>query len=119
MSESPALMVAILVLALVALGVVAVKMPKIRGLILKIAGGVAAALAAVVALFLFQKERSRAKDVSASTKEVKSGREDAKEDVAKTEAEIEQEVAVEEELHEEAADEQESLKTRKRERLKA
>ena len=119
MSDQLLSMAVILVVALVVLGAVALKFPKARGLLGKIAGGVAAALAAIVALLLFQKEKTRAKDISASTKEVRSGRRDAKEDAAETEAQIEEEVGAEEELHDEASDEQESLKTRKRERLKA
>ena len=104
---------------LVALGVVAVKVPKARGLASKLAGAVAAALAAITALALFQKEKVRAHEVAASTKEIKTGRKDAKKDAEETEREIGEEVAAEEALHEEASEEQESLKKAKRERLKA
>ena len=112
-------MAVLLAVVLVVLGAVAVKNKELRAKMAGVAGGVAAALAAIVAVLVLNKEKSRAGEVVASTKEVKLGRQDAKEDSSATEDAIEQEVAAEEEVHEEASSEQEELKTMKRERLKA
>jgi len=108
-----------LVTALVVIGVVAAKNEELRTKLVGVGLGVAGALAAIVAVLTMNKEKSRAEDVVASTKEVKLGRQDAKEDSSVTEAAIEQEIAVEEEVHEEASSEQEELKAMKRERLKS
>tara|TARA_Y100001970_G_scaffold86877_2_gene109645 strand:- start:5491 stop:5844 length:354 start_codon:yes stop_codon:yes gene_type:complete len=113
------LMVAVLALALVALGVAAVKFPAIRGKLAAAGGAIAAVLAAIVAMAVAQKERDRASKVFSSTKEIKSGRTAAKEDRKETEKSLEVEVAAEKAIHSEASGEQESLKMRKRERLKS
>jgi NH3-dependent NAD+ synthetase len=109
----------ILAIALAAIGVAAMKFPKARKVLAGAGGGIAAAIAAVVAVLVLNKEKKRAGEVVASTKEVRLGRQDAKEDSSATEAAIEQEVAAEEGIHEKASSEQEELKTMKRERLKA
>ena len=108
-----------LVTALVVIGVVAAKHEPLRTKLVGVGLGIAGALAAIVAVLTINREKKRAGEVIASTKEVKLGRQDAKEDSSVTEAAIEQEVAVEKEVHEEASSEQEELKKMKRERLKS
>ena len=108
-----------LVTALVVIGVVAVKNEGLRTKLVGVGLGVAGALAAIVAVLTINKEKKRAGEVVASTKEVKLGRQDAKEDAKATEAAIEEEVALEGDLHGEASAEQEELKEMKRERLKS
>ena len=112
-------MAVILVSALVVLGVVAAKNKGLRAKIVGVAGGVAAALAAIVAVLVINKEKKRAGDIAASTKQVRGGREEAKEDAKETERELDAAVSEEVDAHQEASDEQESLKSMKRERLKA
>jgi cell division protein FtsN len=112
-------MAVILVVILVVLGVVAAKNEELRAKMVGVALGLVGALAAVVAVLTVNREKRRAAEVLSSTKEVKLGRQDAKEDASITEAAIEQEIAVEEDLHEAASSEQEELKEMKRERLKA
>ena len=112
-------MAVILGIALVAIGVVAVKSERWREKLVGVGMGIAGALAAIVAILTMGREKERASEVAASTKEIKEGRRGAEEDAKATEAAIEQEVAAEAALHEEASSEQEALKQMKRERLKS
>jgi len=105
---------------LVVLGFVTAKNEKLRTKMVGGVGiGIAAALAAIVALLSLNREKKRAGDIAASTKQVKGGREEAKEDAKETERELDAAVSEEVDAHQEASDEQESLKSMKRERLKA
>jgi hypothetical protein len=112
-------MAVILVAALVVTGVVAAKNEKLRTKLVGVGLGIAGALAAVVALLTLNKEKKRAAEIASSTKEVKTGRKDAKEDARETEKELDSAVGAEVDAHEEAAGEQEDLKEMKRERLKS
>ena len=108
-----------LVIALVVIGVVAAKNEPLRTKLVGVGLGIAGALAAIVAVLTMNREKGRASEVAASTKEIKEGRQGAKEDAKATEAAIEEEVALEGDLHGEASAEQEELKEMKRERLKS
>ena len=119
MNGSLVSMAVILVVALVVIGVVAAKNESLRTKLVGVGLGIAGALAAVVALLTLNKEKRRAAEIASSTKDVKEGREAAKEDAKETERELDSAVAEEVDAHEEAAGEQEDLKEMKRERLKS
>jgi len=112
-------MAVILAVLLVVLGVAAVKNEELRTKLVGVALGLVGALAAIVAVLTVNREKKRAGEVAASTKEVKTGRVEAKEDSLETERSLDIEVAKEEDTHKEAVGEQEDLKEMKRERLKA
>ena len=112
-------MAVILAVLLVVLGVAAVKNEELRTKLVGVALGLVGALAAVVAVLTVNREKKRAADVAASTKRVKGGRQEAKEDAKETERELDAAVSKELDAHEEAAAEQEDLKEMKRERLKS
>ena len=119
MSGSLISMAVILVVALAVTGVVAAKNEKLRMKLVGAGLGIAGALAAIVALLTLNKEKKRAAEMASSTKEVRTGREDAKEDAKETERELDAAVSEEVDAHEEAGGEQEALKEMKRERLKS
>jgi len=112
-------MAVVLVIALVVIGVVAAKNEPLRTKLVGVGLGIAGALAAVVAVLTLNREKRRSADVAASTKQVKGGRQEAKEDAKETERELDAAVSKELDTHEEAAGEQEDLKEMKRERLKS
>ena len=112
-------MAVVLVIALVVIGVVAVKSEKLREKLVGVGLGIAGALAAVVAVLTLNKEKQRAAEVASSTRDVKDGRKESKDDARETEKELDSAVGVEIDTHKVAEDEQEGLKNLERERLKS
>ena len=119
MSSSLVSMAVILVVALVVIGVVAAKNESLRTKLVGVGLGIAGALAAVVAVLTLNKEKQRAAEVASSTRDVKDGRKESKDDARETEKELDSAVGVEIDTHKVAEDEQEGLKNLERERLKS
>jgi len=105
--------------ALVVTGVVAAKNEKFRTKLVGVGLGIAGALAAVVAVLTLSKEKKRAAEEASSTKAVKGGRKESKDDARETEKELDSAVGAEVDTHKGAEDEQEELKNLERERLKS